>query len=157
MPQVGPTVEPTGRTVLVIAGVVGAISLLLGLYALQTLPINYAGLALIALGIGFLVAEAFIPSFGALGLGGIVAFVLGAVVSPTDAVAATAIAQRLGVPRRIVVILEGESLVNDATGLVAFRVAAAVVAGTAAFSLADAGLQFVVGTAGGVLLGVLTG
>ncbi len=61
-------------------GVVGAISLLLGLYALQTLPLNYAGLALLALGIGFLVAEAFIPSFGALGLGGVVAFAIGAVM-----------------------------------------------------------------------------
>src|SRR6266705_1947714 len=52
-----------------------------------------------------------------------VAFVLGAIVSPTDAVAATAIAQRLGLPRRIVTILEGESLANDATGLVAYRLA----------------------------------
>lgn len=93
----------------------------------------------------------------ALGLPWAAAFVLGAVISPTDAVAATAIAQRLGVPRRIVVILEGESLVNDATGLVAFRVAAGVAAGTAAFSPAGAGLQFAVGAAGGVLLGVLTG
>ena len=64
----------------VLPGVVGAISLLLGLFALQTLPINYAGLALIVLGIGFLVAEAFVPSFGALGLGGIVAFAVGAVM-----------------------------------------------------------------------------
>lgn len=93
----------------------------------------------------------------ALGLPWAAAFVLGAVVSPTDAVAATAIAQRLGVPRRVVTVLEGESLVNDATGLVAFRVAASVAAGTAVFSVAGAGLQFVVGAAGGVLLGVLTG
>ena len=59
-------------------GVVGAISLLLGLFALQTLPLNYAGLALLVLGIGFLIAEAFVPSFGALGLGGMVAFAIGA-------------------------------------------------------------------------------
>ena len=60
-----------------------------------------------------------------------VAFALGAIVSPTDAVAATAIAQRLGIPQRIVTIVEGESLVNDATGLVAYRfaVAAQVAAG----------------------------
>lgn len=64
----------------VLPGVIGAICLLLGLFALQTLPINYAGLGLIALGIGFLVAEAFVPSFGALGLGGIVAFAIGAVM-----------------------------------------------------------------------------
>ena len=93
----------------------------------------------------------------ALGLPWAAAFVLGAVVSPTDAVAATAIAQRLGVPRRVVTILEGESLVNDATGLVAFRVAAAVAAGTAVFSPAGAGLQFVVGAVGGVLLGISMG
>jgi len=63
-----------------VAGVLGAICLLLGLYALQLLPVNYAGLALILLGIAFMVAEAFIPSFGALGIGGIAAFVTGAVI-----------------------------------------------------------------------------
>jgi Na+/H+ antiporter len=84
------------------------------------------------------------------------AFALGAIVSPTDAIAATAIAQRLGVPRRIVTILEGESLVNDATGIVAYRIAvAAVVSGT--FSLWEAGLQFVVGAAGGVAVGLAVG
>jgi membrane-bound serine protease (ClpP class) len=61
-------------------GVVGGISLLLALFALQMLPVNYAGLALILLGLGFLVAEAFVPSFGVLGLGGVVAFVFGAVM-----------------------------------------------------------------------------
>jgi membrane-bound serine protease (ClpP class) len=65
---------------MVAPGVIGAICLLLGLYALQQLPVNYAGLALILLGLGFMVAEAFAPSFGILGLGGIVAFVLGAVI-----------------------------------------------------------------------------
>ncbi|HEX6707207.1 MAG TPA: nodulation protein NfeD [Albitalea sp.] len=64
----------------VLPGVVGAISLLLALFALQMLPVNYAGLALILLGIAFLVAEAFLPSFGALGMGGIVAFAMGAVL-----------------------------------------------------------------------------
>jgi membrane-bound serine protease (ClpP class) len=61
-------------------GVIGAICLLLALFALQMLPVNYAGLALMVLGIAFLVAEAFLPSFGALGLGGIVAFAAGAVM-----------------------------------------------------------------------------
>jgi monovalent cation/hydrogen antiporter len=84
------------------------------------------------------------------------AFVLGAIVSPTDAIAATAIAQRLGVPRRIVTILEGESLVNDATGIVAYRVAVAAVI-TGAFSIWEAGLQFVVGAAGGVAAGFAVG
>jgi membrane-bound serine protease (ClpP class) len=64
----------------VLPGVVGAISLLLGLFGLQMLPINYAGLGLIVLGIAFLVAEAFLPSFGALGLGGIAAFAFGALM-----------------------------------------------------------------------------
>jgi len=60
--------------------VIGAICLLLGLYALHLLPVNYAGLALILLGIAFMVAEAFVPSFGVLGLGGVAAFVIGAVI-----------------------------------------------------------------------------
>lgn len=65
---------------MVLPGVLGSICLLLALYALQLLPVNYAGLALIVLGIAFMVGEAFLPSFGALGLGGIVAFVTGAII-----------------------------------------------------------------------------
>jgi membrane-bound serine protease (ClpP class) len=66
-------------------GVIGAISLTLGLFALNQLPLDYAGLALIGLGLAFMVAEAVSPSFGALGLGGIVAFVLGsAMLVDTD-------------------------------------------------------------------------
>ena len=84
------------------------------------------------------------------------AFVLGAIVSPTDAIAATTVAQRLGVPRRIITILEGESLVNDATGIVAYRVAVAAVV-TGAFSLWEAGLEFVVGAAGGIAVGFAVG
>ncbi|HZW22714.1 nodulation protein NfeD [Noviherbaspirillum sp.] len=63
-----------------VPGVVGAICLLLAMYALQLLPVNYAGIALILLGLAFMVAEAFLPSFGVLGLGGIAAFVTGAVI-----------------------------------------------------------------------------
>jgi Na+/H+ antiporter len=82
------------------------------------------------------------------------AFALGAIVSPTDPVAATAIMRRLGVPRRLVTIVEGESLVNDASALIAYRVAvAAAVGGT--FSLADAALDFVVAVAGGVAVGLV--
>ena len=84
------------------------------------------------------------------------AFVLGAIVSPTDPTAATAIAQRLGLPRRLVALVEGESLVNDGTALVAYRVAVvAVVSGT--FSLASASGEFVVSVAGGILVGLAVG
>ncbi|MDE2202386.1 MAG: nodulation protein NfeD [Burkholderiaceae bacterium] len=65
---------------MVVPGILGAMCILVALYGLQMLPINYAGLALIALGLGCMVAEAFLPTFGALGVGGIVAFVLGAVM-----------------------------------------------------------------------------
>jgi membrane-bound serine protease (ClpP class) len=64
----------------VVPGVVGAICLLLAAYALQVIPVNYAGLALILVGIALMVAEAFAPSFGALGIGGIAAFVFGAII-----------------------------------------------------------------------------
>ena len=64
----------------VLPGVVGAISLLLALFAFQVLSVNYAGLALVALGVLLIVAESFVPSFGTLGLGGIIAFVIGSVM-----------------------------------------------------------------------------
>lgn len=64
----------------VLPGVVGAICLLLGLYGMQLLPINYSGLALICFGLACMVAEAFLPSFGVIGLGGVVAFVIGALL-----------------------------------------------------------------------------
>jgi membrane-bound serine protease (ClpP class) len=60
--------------------VAGAICLLLALYAFQVLPVNYAGLALIALGIAMMVGEMLMPSFGALGIGGIIAFVVGSIM-----------------------------------------------------------------------------
>ncbi len=83
-------------------------------------------------------------------------FVLGAIISPPDAIAATAIAQRLNIPSRIVTILEGESLVNDATALIAYRFAVvAVLTGT--FSLVNAGAQFVLVSLGGVAIGLLVG
>ena len=97
------------------------------------------------------VAKALIP-----GLPWAAAFVLGAIVSPPDAAAATSIISRLGVPRRVVTVLEGESLINDATALVAYRFAvAAVVTGT--FSLFEAGQQLVLVGAGGVIIGLAVG
>lgn len=80
-------------------------------------------------------------------------FVLGAIVSPPDAVAATAILSRLNIPRRIVTILEGESLVNDASGLVLYKFAVAAVL-TGAFSLVDATWQFTLVSVGGIAVGV---
>jgi len=65
---------------LILPGVVGAICILIAMYAFQMLPVNYAGLALILLGVAFMVAEAFLPSFGALGVGGLIALVLGSVI-----------------------------------------------------------------------------
>jgi len=64
----------------VLPGVVGAISLLLAMYALQMLPVNYAGLGLIILGLAFMIAEVFLPSFGVVGIGGVIAFVIGSVL-----------------------------------------------------------------------------
>lgn len=83
-------------------------------------------------------------------------FVLGAIISPPDAIAATAIADRLKVPRRIVTILEGESLVNDVTALVAYRFAVVAVV-TGSFSLAHASGQFFVVGIGGNVVGLAVG
>lgn len=91
-----------------------------------------------------------------VGMGWGPSYVLGAIVAPSDAVAALAIAHRLRVPRRIVTILEGESLVNDTAAFVAYRFAiAAVVGGT--FSLAEASLRFVLVGVGGTLVGLAAG
>ncbi len=84
------------------------------------------------------------------------AFVLGAIISPSDAVAATAITQRMKVPRGIITILDGESLVNDVTSFVLFRFAVAAVV-TGSFSLAEAGAKFLVVGFGGLAVGLLAG
>src|SRR5215204_2648655 len=84
------------------------------------------------------------------------AFVLGAVVSPTDPIAATSIASRLGAPRRIVTIVEGESLVNDATALVLYR-AAVVAVTTGTFTLWEAGERLIVNAIAGIAIGVGVG
>lgn len=116
----------------------------------RALSLTAVGLVLVTMALVAVVGHA------ALGLPWPMAFALGAIVSPTDPVAATAIMRRLGAPRRIVNLVEGESLVNDAAALVAYRVAlAAAVAGS--FSLLDAGLEFLVGVVGGAALGLAVG
>ena len=89
-------------------------------------------------------------------LGWAQAFALGAIVAPPDAVAATSILQRIGVPRRVVTILEGESLLNDATALVTYRLALAAAA-SGAFSAGDAVVSFVAVAVGGVAVGLVVG
>src|SRR2546426_2025619 len=84
------------------------------------------------------------------------AFVLGAIVSPTDPIAATAIMRRLGVPRRIVTVVEGEALVNDGTALVLYRVAV-VAAVSGAFSFWNASWHFIWSVVGGVGIGLVVG
>jgi CPA1 family monovalent cation:H+ antiporter len=118
---------------------------------LRGLTLTSVGLVLVTMCAVAVVAHELIA-----GLPWAAAFALGAVVSPTDPLAGAAIMRRLGVPRRLVSMVEGEGLFNDATALVAYRVAvAAVVSGS--FSLADAGLEFVAGALGGIAIGLVVG
>jgi monovalent cation/hydrogen antiporter len=96
------------------------------------------------------VAQAAIP-----GLGWAAAFTLGAIVAPTDALAATSVFRRLGAPRVIVSLVEGEALFNDATALVAYRAAVLAVGGT--FILSEALTGFLVAALGGVVIGAAVG
>lgn len=82
-------------------------------------------------------------------------FALGAVVAPPDAVAATTIARRVGMPRRIVAILEGVSLVNDATALVSLRTAAAAITATTSVTIWSVGVDFALAAGGGLAVGVV--
>ena len=118
---------------------------------------NLRPISLLAIGLVLFttVAVAYLAHYF-MGLPLAAGFVLGAIISPPDAIAASAIAERLKVPRRIVTILEGESLVNDATALVAYRFAVAAVA-DGSFSLGHASAQFFVVGLGGILLGLAVG
>ncbi len=110
---------------------------------LRALRSNARPITLLAIGL-VLVTTGVVAVIGheAIGLTWPMAFALGAIVSPTDPLAATAIMRRLGAPRRIVNVVEGESLVNDATALVAYKVAVAAAVG-GSFSVVDAGFEFV--------------
>ena len=117
---------------------------------LRAITMTSIGLVLATIGVVAVVAHE------AIGLSWPMAFVLGAIVSPTDPVAATAIMRQVGAPRRLVNIIEGESLVNDATALVAYRVAVAAAVG-GSFSVLDAGLEFLGAAAGGIAIGLVVG
>jgi CPA1 family monovalent cation:H+ antiporter len=118
---------------------------------LRAITTTAVGLVLVTMAAVAVTAHALVD-----GLSWAVAFTLGAIVSPTDALAATAVARRLGAPRRLVTMLEGESLVNDATALVAYRIAVAAAVG-GSFVVWEAGLRFVAGVAGGVAVGLIVG
>ena len=125
--------------------------------SLRDVRVNAQPISLLATGlVAATMAAVAVVAHQVVGLDWAPAFVLGAVVAPTDPIAATAIARRLGVPRRVVTIVEGESLVNDATALVLYRAAVvAAVAGT--FSFGDAALRFVASVAGGIAVGLAVG
>ena len=115
-------------------------------------------LALLAVGLVFVaaaavavVAHALVPE-----LSWAEAAILGAVLAPTDAVAATSIFRRLGAPERVRLLVEGESMINDGTALVLYRIAVGVAAGSA-FGLGDAALEFVGVAAGGIAAGIAVG
>jgi Na+/H+ antiporter len=97
------------------------------------------------------VAQALVP-----GLGWAAAFALGAIVAPTDALAATSVFRRIGVPKVAITLIEGESLFNDATALIAYR-AAVVATVTGVFVLGETVVAFLVAAAGGIALGWLVG
>lgn len=118
---------------------------------LRTIASLAVGLVLLTIGVVAVVVHAVIP-----GLTWAAAFVLGTIVAPTDETAAAAIADRLGLPRRLVAIIEDESLLNDASSLVAYNVAVAAVV-TGSFSLRRAGGEFVLAAVGGVVVGLAAG
>jgi monovalent cation/hydrogen antiporter len=126
--------------------------------SLRDLRANVRPISLLAIGLvtATTVAVAVVAHSLVSGMGWAAAFVPGAVVSPTDPIAATAIARRLGIPRRIVTVVEGESLINDGTALVLYRFAVvAVVSGS--FSIWHAGWKFVATALGGVGVGLIVG
>jgi CPA1 family monovalent cation:H+ antiporter len=118
---------------------------------------NRRGIALLAIGLVFTtMGSVAVMAHLLFGLAWAPAFALGAIVSPTDALAATTILERVHAPRRLVAVLDGESLLNDASGLVAYRFAIAAVLG-GGFSLVTAAEHFVLLAAGGVVVGVAVG
>ena len=116
----------------------------------RVISLNAIGLVLVTAGAVAVIAHEVI------GLPWAMSFVLGAIVSPTDPAAATAVMRRVGAPRRMVNVLEGESLVNDATALVAYKVAVAVAIGESV-SAGHTVLTFFGDAAGGIAIGLVVG
>ena len=125
--------------------------------SLRELRHNKRPISLLAFGlVATTMAAVAIVAHEWIGLPWAVAFTLGAIVSPTDALAATEITSRLGAPRRIVALIEGESLVNDGTALVLYKAAVgAAVGGT--FSLLDTSARIVLNVIGGIAIGLAVG
>jgi CPA1 family monovalent cation:H+ antiporter len=124
---------------------------------LRELRQNVRPISMLAVGVVALtMAGVAVVAHVAIGLGWAEAFVLGAVVSPTDPIAATAIGRRLGVPRRLIDIVEGESLVNDGTALVLLNTAVLAAIG-ASFSVWGAGWDLVRSIVGGIVVGLVVG
>ena len=148
-----PEVHLTSEVVLV-----GLLPPLLYSAALQTSLVDFNNnrRSILLLSIGLVafttVGVAVLAHFVLPDLGWAAAFALGAVVAPPDAVSATAIAKRIGIPRRLVTVLEGESLLNDATALVALRTAIAVGGAVTVWSV---GLSFLLAAGGGVVVGLV--
>jgi len=119
---------------------------------------NKRPISLLAIGLVLFttVSVAFVLKWLIPGMPWAVGFILGAIVSPPDASAATAITRQLGVPRRLITIIEGESLVNDATALVAYKFAVAAIM-TGSFSLGLAVGKFILVGAGGIIVGLVIG
>jgi Na+/H+ antiporter len=117
---------------------------------LRPITLNAVGLVLVTMCAVALAIKALVPE-----MPWAAAFTLGAIVAPTDPIAATTIMRRMAVPRRMVSVVEGESLINDGTALVAYRTAVAAVGGT--FSIWEAGLEFVLSAAGGIAIGLAVG
>src|SRR3954451_17110917 len=115
----------------------------------RAISLNASALVLVTMSAVAVVIHAAVP-----GLPWAAAFALGAIVSPTDPLAAITIARRLGVPRRLIALIEGESLINDGTALVAYRTALASGA-SGAFSLLHASGDFVLNVLGGIVVGVV--
>jgi Na+/H+ antiporter len=125
--------------------------------SLRELRANLKPIGLLAVGLVLTTMVAIaVVAHETIGVSWASAFVLGAIVSPTDPTAATAIGQRLGLPRRLLAVIEGESLLNDGTALVAYKFAVAAVV-TGAFSLGEAAGEFVLNVAGGIAIGLAVG